>query len=314
MKKNFQVASNLWKDANESIFFARQLEHIYAEIEKVEYQTLKSRTLIPVDTSVSNEKESYTYRVFDRTGMAAIVSDYAHDFPRVDLLAKEVTAKIKSLGASFGYSIQEIRAAQATGTPLTSDLADAAQESILIREDNIAWFGDTTHNLSGFLSNANIPEVVLPADGTGASKLWSTKSPDQIVRDLNLVVNTIVETTKGIEQGPFTLLLPIAKFTYIASTRMGDGSDTTILKFFMMNNPFIASVDWLNELKDLGAGTTDRMVVYRKDRKVLMNVIPQDVEMFPPQEEMLAFKVPVHSRHGGVALKRPLSTAFADGF
>ncbi len=53
--------------------------------------------------------------------MAKIISSYASDLPRADVKGKPTTAIIKSLGDSYGYSIQEMRASgygrQVAGCP-----------------------------------------------------------------------------------------------------------------------------------------------------------------------------------------------------
>ena len=108
------------------------------------------------------------------------------------------------------------------------------------------------------------------------------------------------------------MLIPINEYTLIASTTRSSTSDTTILQYFLTNNPFIKSVEWLEEAKTAGAGATPRIVVYKRDPDYLTLEIPQDFEQFPPQEKGLAFKVPVHQRIGGVLIYYPLSMAYAD--
>ena len=51
---------------------------------------------------------------------------------------------------------------------------------------------------------------------------------------------------------PNTVLLPVAQYTLIASTPRSTASDTTILEYFIQNNPFITTVDWVPELAGAG--------------------------------------------------------------
>ena len=234
------------------------------------------------------------------------------DLPRADVRGKKFTSPVESLGASYGYSVQDIRAAAKAGKPLEQRKANAARRSIEQQINTIALFGNADHNLPGFLNNENVPVASVAADGTGSSTEWSTKTPDQVVRDMNALANGIVSTTKGAEV-PTTLLLPLSQFTYIASTRMGDGSDTTILKFFLENSPFIREVDWVNELDGAGSGGADIMVAYRRDPDALTLEIPQDFEQFPAQEQGLEFVIPCHTRIGGVIFYYPLSASIGEG-
>jgi len=299
-------------DAQETIFFERELEKIKVKTYDKKYPELKIRKLVPVNSDVDPGAETITYYQYDSVGMAKIVESYAKDFPRVDVRKKQFSSPVKSLGDSYGYSIQEIRKAKMAGTPLEQRRANTARKAMMQTEDEIGAKGDAKSGLGGLFTNANTTEYTLPADGTGSAKTFASKTPAQILRDLNGMVNTPVDLTNGVETVD-TLLLPIAQYTLIASTPRSDNSDMTILQYFMKNNPFIQNVDHYHKLKGLGAGATDRMFAYRRDPDVVTLEIPQDFEQFPPQEEGMEFVVYCHERFGGVIIYYPLATIFADG-
>jgi len=299
-------------DAQETIFFERELEQIKAKTYDKKYPELKIRKLVPVNSDVNPGAETITYWQYDEVGMAKIVESYSKDFPRVDVRKKQFSSPVKSLGDSYGYSIQDIRKAQMTGTPLEQRRANAARKAIMQLEDQIGSFGDADSGLQGLFTNPNTPELVLAADGAGSSKAFADKTPDQILRDLNLMANTPVENTNGVETVD-TLLLPVDQYTYIASTPRSANSDTTILEYFLTKNPFIQNVDHYYKLAGAGAGATDRMFSYRRDPDVMTLEIPQDFEQFPPQEEGMEYNVYCHERFGGVIIYYPLATLFADG-
>lgn len=298
-------------DADESVFFARELESVKSKTYDKKYANLRARELIPVSFEAGPGADTIKYEQWDHVGVAKIVSNYATDFQRVDVKAKEFRSPVRSLGDSYGYSVQDVRSARLAGKPLETRKAQAAKRGILQLENLIAFFGDSTHNLQGLLNHPNIPTVVIPADGTGASKRFLTKTPDQIIRDMNSIVNAPFSTTKGVEQAD-TLLLPLDVYAYIASTPRSSTSDTSILDYFLKTNPFIKDVSFLNELKDLGGASVDQAIAYRRDPEVLTLEVPQDFEQFEPQEKGLEFEVPCHSRCGGVILYYPLACAKAD--
>lgn len=306
-----QTKPSVRLNASESTMFLRQLEHIKAQVINVEYTALKARTLIPVSFEADPADEYITWRQYDKVGTAKVIRDYSTDLPRVDVKGAEERAQVRSLGASYGYSIQEIRASQKTGKSLDARRAMTAREAILRQEDQIAWFGDSVNNLNGLLTNTNITQVIVPADGTGATTTWATKTGDQMVRDMNLIANTIVESTKGVEQ-PDTMLLPLSLYNLAATTRLPNTA-ITALSFFLQTNPFIKQVDWLQELAGAGAGSTNRILAYRRDPLKLTLEIPQDYEQFEPEIEGLEYKVACHSRCGGVIIYKPMSIAYADG-
>lgn len=298
-------------DANETVFFQRELESIKAKTYDVKYPELKCRRLIPVSFEAGPGAESIVYQQYDQVGMAKIISAYGNDLPRADITGKEYTAKVKSLGCSYGYNVQEIRSAAMAGKPLQARKANAAKRAILQKENNIAYFGDAATGLVGFLSNPNVTQTSVP-NGVGASPLWSNKTPDEILLDLNGAANFIVESTNGVEI-PNTLLLPLAQYNYIKSTPRSSQSDVTILQYFLNNNGYIQTVEWVNELKGAGVNGVDVMVCYRRDPDVLTLEIPQDFEQFPEQEQGLEYIVPCHQRIGGVLIYYPMAVNIVSG-
>jgi hypothetical protein len=301
-------------DSDQSIFFLRQLEYIKGKTYDKKFATLKARSLIPVSFEAGPGAESITYEQFDMFGIAKVIANYATDLPRADVKAAEFTSPVKSLGASYGYSVQEIRAAQHAGKPLQQRKANAARRSIAQRENTIAYFGDSDHNLGGFFTNANIPDVALPADGGTSGTDFADKigTPDLIIRDLNSISNAVITQSNGVEE-PDTMLLPLAQLTLIRSTPRTTTSDTTVLNYYLQNNGMVRSVDWVNELAAAnGELANDTAIAYRRDPDVMTLEIPQDFEQFRPQEKGLEFEVPVHERIGGVLIYYPLAMAKSD--
>lgn len=299
-------------DADSVGFFPRQLEQILAKTYDKKYPALKGLTAIPIDTSVNTGATTYTFRMWDSVGIAQIISDYSQDLPRSDIKGVETTRVIRSIGESFGYSVQEIRSAQfADGTPLEQRKANAARKAHDEKINRIAWAGDAEYGLFGFLTYPNVPVSDVLNDGTGATTQWANKTPTQILRDMNEAVNEVIETTKGVHN-PNTFLLPLEQYGYISRTPYNTFSATTILEFFQANNKGIM-VDWVNELKGAGTAGVDIMIAYEKDNDNLALHIPQPFETFPPQAKALEIVIPTHSRCGGVVFYYPLSAVIKEG-
>lgn len=299
-------------DANESIYFARQLEQIRSKSYDVKRAALNAIRLMPVDTSINPGVEFITYRQYDTVGIAKIIANYADDLPRADVVAKEFTSPVRGIGNSYGYSVQEIRAAQFTGTDLTTKKTNATRRAHDETINRLAWAGDTVSGLPGLLSNANIPGYTVPADGTGSSKLWSTKTPDLILRDMNGIVNQVYTQSKGIHRAN-ELWLPLEQYTYIASTARSSTSDTTILEYFLNNNPFIQKVEPVIEM-DLAnsSGTLDAMFALENSIDNYQLNLPMMFMQHPPEKRGLEFVIPCESRFAGVTVEYPLAFSRAD--
>lgn len=298
-------------DANEGVIFARQLEYVESRAYEVKYPTLKGRELFPVDYSVPTGAETFTYRMYDHQGAFNLITNYGDDFKRVNVTGVEVTGKVHSFGASVEYSVQDLRAAAMAGLPLQDHEVRAARRASEQKLDDIILNGEANGNLYGIMTHPNIPNAAVP-NGAGGTPEWSTKTPDEILADLNDIVTDMVELTKGVE-APDTLILPIAQYEIINNTARSDTSDTTILQFFLQNNMHIRTVESWYKLKEAGAGSTDVMIAYRNDPEVIQTVIPQEFEMFPPQEKNMAFNVPCHSRFGGTRIRYPLALSIRRG-
>lgn len=299
-------------DADESIFFARELESVKSKTYDILFPEYKALSLIPMGSEVDPAAETIKYEQYEEVGIAQILASYGDDVPRADVKGKEFRSPVKPLASSYGYNLQEIRAAKMAGKPLAQKKANAAKRAIDYKQNLIAFFGDSATGLLGLINHPNMPEYTVPADGTGSTKTWSTKTADQILRDMNGIVNQIFTTTKGVHQAS-DLLLPIASYTLVATMRIGVDSSMTVLKFFMESNPFIKNVTWLNELATAGAGSTKRMVAYMKSPDVLTLEIPQPFEQLPVQEEGFEFITYCHQRTGGVIVYYPLALCFGDG-
>lgn len=302
--------SNL--DAAEGAFFARQLEHIKAQTYDVEYPELMARRLIPVSHEAGPGATSITYQQFDRVGVMELISDYSNALPRVDILGKEFTSPVKSIGGAYGYSIQEIRSAQMANLNLDARKAEAARRAFEEAVERIARSGNAETGLKGFLNHANVPRGDAAA-GASTDTEWSEKTPAEIVADISAAVAKIREDTDAVESGPFVLLLPDAQYTLIATTQNSAASDVTILEFVLKSNPWIEEIVPWYALKGAGTGGTDRMILYTRNPSKLTLEIPQDFEQLEVQEKGLEFEVPCHGRIGGVIVYRPFSIRYVDG-
>lgn len=299
-------------DSNESVFFNRELAYVKAKSYDAKYAELKGLSLIPISTEAGAGVNEIVFHQYRGVGFAKVIADYAKDFPRVDIYGEEKAVKVKGIGDSYGYSIKEIRASQRTGKNLDQRRAITARRAHDEMMNRMALKSNASDGTFGLLDFPGITEVTLQADGTGSSKTWASKTPDQIVRDINDLVNAVMEPTSAREV-PDTLLLPIAQYNDIASRRIGESGEKTLMKYILDNSPYIKRIDWLSELKNFGAGGTNRALVGRFDEEHLTLEIPQPFEQFEAQQEGMEFTIPCHSECAGTIIYYPLAFAYADG-
>jgi hypothetical protein len=297
-------------DAGETGMFARQLEIVKAKTYDVKYLNLKARQFIPLDSSIPNGAESFVWRSWDWAGMAKILANYADDLPKVDVLGEERTQGIKSLGDSYQYSIQDIRASALSGAQLDVKRASAARRAIENAIEALAAKGNAAAGLPGFLNNANVPLITAAGALVGG---WDTAVAADILADLNLIANTIVTSTKHTHI-PDTMILPTSRYSRVATLPMSATDSRTVLQVFLQNSPYVRNVDQWHYLDTAdAAGTGPRVVCYERSPEVVELCIPQEFEQFPPQPKGLAFDNPWQARIGGVTVYYPLAMLYTDG-
>lgn len=287
------------------VFLARELETILARTFEVEYADIKYSSLIPISSEVGNGADSFTYRVFDKQGSMKVIGDKAQDLPRADVLRKEVTHPVRSLGASFAYTIQETRAAaMVPGMNLEQRRANAVRRAYEEKVQEIAYFGDAPSGMKGFFNNDQVDKLV-------PNKWFDTSgvTTDEMLELLNEAPTRLVQNS-NMKEMPNTMLVPYNVYRIISTTPRSTTSDTTVMEFFLRTNPMITAIEPINELeasKSGGALSKDRIITYDRSPDKLQLHVPQPLEFLPPLRQSLEFSVAAHARIGGLALYYPKS-------
>jgi hypothetical protein len=287
------------------IFLARELETILARAFEVEYADIKYSTVIPVSSEVGTGADSFTYRVFDKQGSMKVIGDKAQDLPRADVLRKEVTHPVRSLGASFAYTVQETRAASMVpGMNLEQRRANAVRRAYEEKVQEIAYFGDAPSGMKGFFNNNQVDKLV-------PDKWFDTAgvTSDELIALLNEPATRLVQNS-NMKEMPNTMLVPYNVYRIISTTPRSSTSDTTVMEFFLRTNPMITAIEPINELEASKSGNAlskDRIITYDRSPDKLQLHVPQPLEFLPPLRQALEFSVAAHARIGGLALYYPKS-------
>ena len=294
-------------DAGETVAFARQLESIAARTYDVVYPDPKSFSLIPIAAGVESMAEFYTWRAFDRAGVAKRIVNFADDVPTVDIQGTENITPIATYADGYQYTLFDMRRAQMLNVDLDQKRALAARDVLNRKIDRVAAFGDAEVNITGFVNNPNVP-VVAPTTGN-----WATAADVQILSDLYKMEQTIVTNSRGLEE-PDTLVVPPSTMGIIATKPAGVNLQDTVLDVFLRRSRFIRNVESWYQLETANAaGTGPRIVAYKRDPTKLELVLPLAFEQEPPQARNFAFVVNCLARCGGVVFYYPRSASYMDG-
>ena len=137
--------------------------------------------------------------------------------------------------------------------------------------------GFSRYGTTGLVNNTDV--TIMDASSNGAasnpSTAWKKKTPDQILQDVNDVILAGWKRSEyDLDVVPNHIIMPYEQYNYIATTKVTELAEKTILTFLMDNNVagkngsdlFIGASSWCKGAGDDGA---DRMVVYCNKEKYI---------------------------------------------
>lgn len=315
-------------DAGESVFVARVLEEVEAGSYDILFPELEGTKFVQT-VAAAPGAQSVTYRQYRRTGIAKLVTDDGKDLPNAGLSVAEFNRKLYQIGISYQFTNEELRAAAMAarnGQPvnLEAERGMAAREGFERAVDKIIALGSATDSeipgledgigtdvgLTGLLNISGAATYTCATGSTG-SQAWAQKAPDEVIADIAGCYNSQISTTYKIHK-PNHFLLPISQYQDIATRRMGDASDTTILNFAKAMLPGVKFDSW-QYCDGAGSGTNvDRVVCYNDASRYVRMTIARGFTQEPPQVQYLNTIVLCTGKLGGVVCPYPLSVTYMD--
>lgn len=300
-----------------SLFFARELDYVKTKSYDKLYPEFSALRHFPITHEVPEGAPHFSYATYDLTGMAKIISDYANDLPRADAKGEETSGDVYSLGASYGYSVQEMRASRYANKSLDVRKANAARRAIDNKANTIAFAGDKDHKIMGMLStDNNIPLYTLSNASTKTA--WADKSAEEILNDINGMFKYQAKITKDVERAD-TLMLPASVYIDI-STRQIPNTGFTVKKFLLDNAPYLKEIVSAPELESDSSLTNPYSsegkavaLLYTNSEEKFSLEIPMSYIQYPLQNRNLEIVVPCEERVAGIILYYPLSALVAVG-
>lgn len=301
-------------DANETAFLERELTQLRTKIYEVQYADNIATSFMPLATDIAPYAKTYSTPVLDRVGRAKVIGNAITDIPRIDVKKDEILGTVATLGAAFGFDLMELRAAALTGTPLEMWKAKAARSAVDDEIDQMLALGQTSSQtglgVTGLNNNASV------AVDTTSFTPWvaGTTTAAQMLTMLNKPASALNVTLKNKSALlPDTMILPSAYYDLASSTQVSTGSDLTVLKYFLQNNPYIKTIAQWNKLALANAGGSGpRILVYRRSDVVLEGVVPLPFEQLPPQAIGLELVTNCIARAGGVKVYHPEAISYVD--
>lgn len=298
------------RDASETIYLARQLLEVEATVYKEVFPAIRGREFVP-KSPMSQGAKFFSYQEETQYGQAKIIADMADDLPSVNVNRTETQGRVYPLGDSFSYSFFDLSHAAYARESLDSTLAAAARMAMEQKIDALLQVGDAAYGMLGLLNQTSTNTYVVP-NGALGSPLWTQKTSDEILLDLNGIAKAAHIATKSADMST-KMLLPLDSYELISTKPRSSTSDTTVLEFFLGTSRFIKSVEPWYGCDTAGALGVKRAVAYRPDVDAVFYKMPREFMMLPPETRGLRFVIPCVAEYGGVHARKPKTITYADG-
>jgi hypothetical protein len=245
----------------------------------------------------------------------------------VDVDIAKTPHQLRLWGMEIKYTIPELESAAKLGRPIDQQKYDGMQLKHQMDIDEQVYIGDTSTGDHGMLTLTNGTDSVanpvnVPAGATGGTQ-WSTKSPDEILADINLALTTNWAASAWAVM-PTRILIPPAQFGQISTQKIGLAANTSVLKYVKENN-LLATAGKSLEILPLKwclgagaggtvgtAGTVDRMLVYAKEKRFIRYPMTL-LQRTPIQFDSIYHKSTYFCRLGVLEMVYPTTIGYYDG-
>ncbi|AVH41824.1 DUF2184 domain-containing protein [Agrobacterium tumefaciens] len=315
-----QIIQQPFADAQAAYpFVIAQGRNIETKIYQRRYPTFNYGATVPVVTEGNAWAIGTTFFSVDTAGEAKFLSGSGTDMPFNTAVKDQASTDFAMIGSGWEWTIEEVNQAALYGIDLNGTKATSAADKVERLLNSVAMIGSTEKNWTGFANSPAVSRITVAADGTGASTFWSTKTVDQILRDVNALISSVRANTLEIEWID-SLRLPPAAFRDIATRRLGAGDGyITALEYLRKNNVYTAETNQpldiqpLRELAKASQNGGGRMVVYRKDEEVVRFHLPMPRRVLQPrQKSIMGFETGIIARTGGTEWRLPGAAAYGD--
>lgn len=321
-------------DDDFATFVARELEATAVKVLEAPMlgTPLVDGGVIPINTSIPEGANSFSYIVENGTGQAQWEDDYASgSMPMVEQNAKEFLKPIREYGVAWQISLAGMRASSFAGRgDLGQKKAATAMRAMNQFGEFVGMYGDRSRDMQGFANHPNVPVVAPLYDATAASADWDKKSGDLIQADIVAMKQLMLDTTNGeLEitrmQIPARVWASLDRpYQVLGATNIAI-SGLTIKQFLIQNNSEIqfGSMLRLQENKSQAPAltpddptkkqlTADRVVAYMSTADVVEFVRPIAPRFIPGQWYETRMKHPGYSTTGGTVFWQPNGAVYMD--
>ena len=266
------------------------------------------------------EAMSVSYGVTGGSGASPVQAGGSNGLPIVQAAYDKGTFKAHPFALALRVMWQDTQKANFVGRSLDQILQDGIRMTYDKHWDQNVYMGITEYGSTGLFNDPNVTQTTA-ANGAGGTATWATKTPDEILKDVNDAIIAAWAAAEYDESAmPNHILMPYEQYTYIATTKVSALAEKTILTYLEENNMakkqgkslFIAGVRWA---KGAGTGNTDRMLVYCNDRRFVKaeELVPLQRAMTQPNATNFCYDTAYAANLTEVEIYYPQTMLYVDG-
>lgn len=236
--------------------------------------------------------------------------------PGVSINGQRIVLPLRLLAREVSFTSVELERSQLLGQPIDAQKMDALNILYQMNTDQMVYIGSDDVGATGLFNSALVTTGNV-ANGVSGSPLWSSKTPDEMLTDVNtLLAATWLASAYAV--CPSELRLPPNQYSYLCSQKVSSAGNVSILQFLKDNSiagningkPLnIQPVKWL---AGRGAGSTDRMVAYtNSEDRVRYPMVP--IRRETAYYQGIRFIAPYLWAFGELEIVYPETIQYADG-
>lgn len=291
------------------------------------------------DVTIADEVSSYTITTFGSAGNLgagnggatgagrngkAWIGKATDQIGGVGVDTGKVPGPLTPWGLEIKYTVLELESAAKMGRPIDDQKYEALKLKHQMDIDEQVYVGDANLAQTGLFNAASVTNVSNVPNGAGGDTEWATKTPAEILADLNAMLTSAWAAT-GYAVMPSDVLLPPLQYGAISTQNISSAGSVSILRYLLENNIVKSSgqgnisikpAKWLVGAGVGGtigtAGTVDRMIAYT-NKKQFVRYPMTTLQRTPIQYDSIYHKSTYYCRLGVLEIVYPETFAYRDG-
>ena len=310
-------------------FLFSELTYVEQEVLRQPYPEIKYPQILPVSTEAPDYSDSIAFKTLDFQGEPQLLGSRSGDIPMVEVASSKGSVTVHTYAQGYDYSIIEVgkameiaRNSQSQAINFLAEKANGARQVVEHFLDKAFFLGDdrTADVKTGLFNDADVPTYTtgdfLPG-GTDKTinAILDGSDAEVVANELLQLFNQAVEEVRVDQTNtifrPTHVGLPPEQLGKMRTYRIPNTAETLITYLErVINITFFEHIS----LGGIGAGETDRMIVYTRDPKYVKAHMPMPFGLqAPATKDNVNFVSAGLVRIAGTELRIPKMHAYVDG-